>query len=340
MKEVLPLFKPADEELQISLKSISRTASFFIEMSAPAVEVVPFEDLSVEAIIARRIEPALVGSDLNAQDAFFVADLGEISRQHYRFKSLLPRVEPFYAVKCNPDRKVIERLASLGANFDCASQAEIQMVLDVGVDPSRIIYANPCKQASHLKYAYTHGIRMMTFDNVDELHKIKQYAPSAQLITRILTDDSKSLCKLGAKFGASSQAIPILFETAHELGMNIIGVSFHVGSGCFDAQAFGDAVAVANQVFDLGEKYGFNFTLLDLGGGFPGHNAPGIQFTEISSILRTSLGKYFPISREIRIIAEPGRYYASSAFTLVTNITARRTLHLENDESIYMCKKL
>ena len=338
MKEVLPLFKPADEESKILLKPITRTASFFTETEAPNIEIAsPVNEISVEAIIERQIAPALIDGDLSAQDAFFVADLGEISRQHNQFRSLLPRVEPFYAVKCNPDKKVMKRLARLGANFDCASQAEIQMVLDLGVDPSRIIYANPCKQASHLKFAYENSVTMMTFDNVDELLKIKQYAPASQLVIRLLPDDSKSICKLGAKFGASQNAVTVLLESAAALEMNVIGVSFHVGSGCFDAQAYGDAVALAARVFELAKGYGFNFSLIDIGGGFPGRNAAGIQFSEIAQVLRIALENHFPSSKEIRIIAEPGRYYVSSAFTLITNVTARRTVHLENDESLYMC---
>jgi ornithine decarboxylase len=338
MKKVLPLLRPADEE-SILLKPMTRTSSFFLETEDDIVELPsPVEEMSVEAVISRQISPALVDGDLSAQDAFFVADLGEISRQHHQFKSLLPRVEPFYAVKCNPDKRILQRLAYLGANFDCASQAEIQMVLDLGVDPSRIIYANPCKQASHLRYAYEHGVKMMTFDNVDELQKIKQYAPSAQLVIRILTDDSKSICKLGAKFGVSQKTVPVLLETAAALEMNVIGVSFHVGSGCYDAQSYGDAVELASKVFDVAQNYGYKFTLLDIGGGFPGRNASGIKFSAIAEVVRTAIEKLFPVSKNIRIIAEPGRYYASSAFTLVTNVTARRAVHLENDESIYMCK--
>jgi ornithine decarboxylase len=143
---------------------------------------------------------------------------------------------------------------------------------------------------------------------------------------------------LGAKFGVSQKTVPVLLETAAALEMNVIGVSFHVGSGCYDAQSYGDAVELASKVFDVAQNYGYKFTLLDIGGGFPGRNASGIKFSAIAEVVRTAIEKLFPVSKNIRIIAEPGRYYASSAFTLVTNVTARRAVHLENDESIYMCK--
>lgn len=266
----------------------------------------------------------------DAGNALFVGDLGEVYRQHVRWKALLPRVEPFYAVKCNPDPSVIKLLADLGTSFDCASMTEIQLVLDsTDVDPSRIIYANPCKQASHIGYASSIGVRMMTFDNKDELYKIRRIVPDAQLVLRILTDDSKSLCKLGTKFGASLECTGELLATARELGLNVIGVSFHVGSGCFEAQAFGDAVMRAKYVFDQGREYGYNFTLLDVGGGFPGNGVEdGITFPEIAKILAPAIDRYFPPS--VRVIAEPGRYYVSSAFTLAVNVTSRRSVFNSN----------
>ena len=119
---------------------------------------------------------------------------------------------------------LLKLLIALGTGFDCASKTEIQTILDMGVDPSNIIYANPCKQGSFIRFAAEHDVKMMTFDNVEELHKIKRFFPNAQLIIRILTDDSKAIVKLSAKFGASLDNTGFLLQTAHELGLNVIGV--------------------------------------------------------------------------------------------------------------------
>jgi ornithine decarboxylase len=59
-------------------------------------------------------------------------------------------------------------------------QAEIAQVLALQVPPSRIVYANPCKQPSHIRYAGTHHVALMTFDNEDELRKIKNIYPHAK----------------------------------------------------------------------------------------------------------------------------------------------------------------
>lgn len=206
---------------------------------------------SVIQLIKKRIE---IINDENQEseedDAFFVADIGEIKRQHIRWKSLLPRIEPFYgnnnnskfvrlmhavhksqlnhfliAVKSNADPLVLKTLADLGAGFDCASKVEIQKVLEVDVDPSRIVFAQTTKQHSYLRHARKHKVKLMTFDNEDELYKIKHEYPEAELLLRIHTEDAKALIRnFGLKFGALPGSTKPLLQLARELGLNIIGV--------------------------------------------------------------------------------------------------------------------
>lgn len=213
-------------------------------------------------------------------------------------------------VKCNEDPVVLQALEALGTGFDCASAAEIERVVALGVSPDRIIYANPTKQASHLTIAQAAGVTRMTFDNHDELVKIKALYPDAELVIRVLVDDSYSVCRLGTKYGAHPSETKNLLQHASTLGLRVVGVSFHVGSGCQSARAFSDAVEVARVVFDEGLATGFNLTLLDVGGGFPGSDNPAqapVGFPEIAEVLGASLDKHFPPESNVRIIAEPGR---------------------------------
>ncbi|KAK4156327.1 pyridoxal-dependent decarboxylase [Chaetomidium leptoderma] len=256
------------------------------------------------------------------EDTFFVADLGEVYRQHIRWKLNLPRVKPFYAVKCNPDPKLLGLLSALGTGFDCASKAEIEQVLSLGVDPSRIIYAQPCKTNSYVRYVANQGVRQMTFDNADELRKIARVYPGAELFLRILTDDSSSMCRLSLKFGASLDSTDSLLALARELGLNVVGVSFHVGSGASDPGAFLKAVQDAHIVFQQASSYGFSLKTLDVGGGFCSDDT----FEQMADVLGAALDDYFPAHSGINLIAEPGRYYASTAFTLACNVIARRTI--------------
>lgn len=223
------------------------------------------------------------------------------------------------AVKSNPDPQVLRLMAELGNGFDCASKAEIEQVLALGVDPSRIIYAQPCKTKSYIRYAAQEGVKQMTFDNADELHKIKQFFPDAELYLRILTDDSASLCRLSMKFGASMASTASLLQLAKDLHLNVVGVSFHVGSGAEDPSAFNKAVQDARLVFDQGEALGFEMKTLDIGGGFGDET-----FEHFAAVVSKSIDRYFPAN--VRVIAEPGRYYVSNAFTLACNVIARREI--------------
>ena len=211
-------------------------------------------------------------------------------------------------------------MMQLGLGFDCASKNEIETVLNLGADPDRIIYAQPCKTKSYVRYAAQAGVKQMTFDNADELYKTKQLFPDAELYLRILTDDSASLCRLSQKFGAALDQTAELLELAKKLELNVVGVAFHVGSGASDPKAFIKAVQDARLVFDRAAALGFNMHTLDVGGGFTGD----ATFEPMAAVLSASLDEYFP--PQVRIIGEPGRYYVSTAFTIACHVIARRTV--------------
>ncbi|KAJ8387933.1 hypothetical protein AAFF_G00148670 [Aldrovandia affinis] len=288
------------------------------------------EGFSARDIVEQRINELSMSDD---KDAFYVADLGDVLKKHLRWVRAMPRVMPFYAVKCNDGRAVVMTLASLGAGFDCASKTEIQLVQSLGVSPSRIIYANPCKQVSQIKYASAHGVQMMTFDSEVELMKVARCHENAKLVLRIATDDSKAVCRLSVKFGATLKGSRLLLERAKELGLDIVGVSFHVGSGCTDPETYSQAISDSRCVFDMGAELGYNMTLLDIGGGFPGSDDTKLKFEEITAVINPALDKYFPADSGVRVIAEPGRYYIASAYTLAVNIIAKKVVMKEQSAS-------
>lgn len=289
---------------------------------------------SIEAKTVSTTEPLLdivrervAFAGIDFDEAFYIIDLGCLARQTQLFQKLLPRVYPHYAIKCNPNPVLVQALAHFGVGFDCASAKEIEIALDAGATPDQIIYANPCKQVSALKYAAAHDVLVMTFDNFEELNKVKAHHPSAHLVLRIAVDDSQSVCQFNTKFGARAVDIPRLLETAWGLSLNVVGVSFHVGSGCGSVQPFADAIASARAIFDSAAARGHPMNLLDIGGGFPGHVSTyqnNLTFENICSCLNTALDQHFPDGCGVRIIAEPGRYFVAASHTLVTTVIAKR----------------
>ncbi|CAF1176112.1 unnamed protein product [Didymodactylos carnosus] len=259
-------------------------------------------------------------------EPFYAVDLEDICNKHVRWLTAMPRVHPHYAVKCNDDTVILKLLAFLGAGFDCASKTEIKKIIDLGVSSDRIIYANPCKQSSYVQYAKQAGVDTMTFDNEQELMKIKQVYPDAKLVLRIVTDDSNAVCRFSMKFGADLETAHFLLEKAKEIDLDVIGVSFHCGSGQMTSQAFVDAIKNARSIMSYGDKLGFDMKLLDIGGGFPGNTGTDEHFTKIAGAVNKALDEHFPVQCGVRIIAEPGRYYVASAYTLATNIIASREM--------------
>uniref|UniRef100_G1QBX1 Ornithine decarboxylase n=1 Tax=Myotis lucifugus TaxID=59463 RepID=G1QBX1_MYOLU len=247
-------------------------------------------------------------SSSNDKDAFSAADLGDILKKHLKWLKALPwYTYPFYAVKCS-DRTIGKTLVVIGTGFDYASKTEIQIVQSFGVPPGRIIYANPRKQVFLIKYDATNGIQMMTFDSEVELMKVARAHPKAKLVL-----DCKAVHRLSVKSGAILKT-----KQAKELNIDVIGVSFHMGSGCTDPEIFMQAISDA-PCFDMGAEVGFNMYLLDIGGGFPGSEYAKLKFEEIARVINP----YFPTDSGVTLIAEPGRYYVASAFTLAVNIIAK-----------------
>ncbi|KAM3863795.1 ornithine decarboxylase-like [Diretmus argenteus] len=235
---------------------------------------------------------------------FHVANLDIVWKKHLCWVNNLPRVKPFYSVKCNNTPAVLRMLSALGTGFDCASQAEIQLALSLGVAPDRVIYAHTYKPESHIKYACARGVQLMTFDSQEELSKIARFHVSAKLVLRIAVDDSKALLRLSSKFGAKLARVGQLLQRAGDLGLEVVGVSFHVGSNCTDALAFRTAIADARRVFDIAA----------------------------SAIINLALDEFFPLDCGVQVIAEPGRYYVESAFTLAVEVIAKRVVMEEAAE--------
>lgn len=256
--------------------------------------------------------------------AFYIVDLSKIIHQYYRWMHSLPNIKPYYAIKCNPNNVIIELLAKLGCNFDCASRDEISQVLAADVSPDRIIFANPIKASNQIKYARQEDIDLLTFDSISELYKIKLYHPKADLLVRIKIDDSKSVCRFSSKFGASFEELESIFSIAKACDLSLIGVSFHVGSNCFGLESYSIAIHDAANAFELAERHGFIFRLLDIGGGFPA-NSDKLAFEDIAKTIRDALDKHFYIKYpNIEVIAEPGRYMVSTSHTLVLNVIGKK----------------
>lgn len=278
--------------------------------------------------------------DEGGDESFYICEIGKVVNQHKQWMQIFPRIRPHYAVKCNPDEVILNLMIAMGMGFDCASKSEIKLVLSLGAKAEDIIYANPCKQISHLLYSADENVKRNVFDSKEELDKIKEFYPDSEIVLRIKTNDSSAQCPLSQKYGADVEDSPNLIDYARKLDLNVIGISFHVGSGCKDCSTFVESLNDARELFDYARQVGYHFTLLDIGGGFPGSDNALVSFDEIGLVVNEELEKLFPVEDypDLEVIAEPGRYYVTSAYTLVTSVIGKRIVNescqLEDEKSL------
>jgi len=262
------------------------------------------------------------------QYAFFLIDINRIVKLYKLWNDYLPNIKPYYAVKCNPDPNFITILSKLGVNFDCASKKEIELVIGITKDPFRIIYANPCKQLEYITYAEEKSVDLMTFDCELELCKIKLFHPNARLLLRIAVDDSGSLVKFSTKFGCKPENIEKLLIIAKKEEMNVVGFSFHVGSGCKNSYQYYNAIHECKKASLIAEKFGIKCSIIDVGGGFPGCDLDNL-FYNIAQSIHQAMEDFFSEEIEqktIEFIAEPGRFFAESTHILVVNIIGKKII--------------
>jgi len=254
------------------------------------------------------------------QDSFYVLNLSKLKHVYAEWTEALPHVQPYYAVKCNPEPRIVETLAKMGSNFDCASQAEIKQVLDLGVEPERILYANPCKRVEEILFAKSRKVLRTTFDSVCELKKMARVGWSPGLLLRIRADDPSARCNLGVKYGAEEHEWDVLLFTARTLGFDVVGISFHVGSFASSTGVFEGAVDKAMRALELAREHGYSPHIIDIGGGF-------------SSV--HGLPKTISAPEGIGLIAEPGRFFVERVMELHTPVIGTKGSGLTISESLY-----
>jgi len=262
----------------------------------------------------------------------FIVD-HEVIRGNYRnFKKHLPRVQAYYAVKANSAPEIVRTLYKIGASFDVASMPEFRLVHEnIKHLPAKerqdfiwdkIIYAHPIKANETLRELDQYK-PLVTYDNYEEIRKVRKYAPHAGLVLRIKVPNTGAMVELSSKFGADPGEAVNLIQAAHDAGLTVEGISFHVGSQTTNFQNYVQALQVAAGIFREAWSRGFDKMIqLDIGGGFPApYDANVRPFRELAATLNAEFKRLFP--KKVAILAEPGRFMIATAGTVVAEVIGK-----------------
>jgi ornithine decarboxylase len=262
-------------------------------------------------------------SAIGTPTPFLAVDLAELRRRYQRFVSVLPRVRPFYAVKCNSSREVLRTMAAQGAGFEIASFGELALLEEIGVDPVGVIYSNTVKPATHVASAAERGVWRFAVDAEGELEKIARHAPGSAVYVRVRVDDSGSVFPLSRKFGAEAHHARALLLQARNLGLRPYGLTFHVGSQCVTTASWVQAIASMGRIMTQLRRDGITLEMLDIGGGFPAeYDVPVPRIDQIASVVNRALDDYLPYEPAL-LSAEPGRHLVAEAGVMVATVLGR-----------------
>ena len=262
---------------------------------------------------------------------YLVMDLNMVREKYKLMKRLYNPATIYYAVKANPNRQVLQALADEGACFDVASRGEIDLVLslDGSITPDRLSYGNTIKKPVAIEHAYAKGVRLFAYDSLDELEKIAQHAPNSDVFCRLLLSCEGAEWPLSRKFGCDEDMLIDLSVQAKKLGLNPVGLSFHVGSQQTNLDAWRSTIAFVAQIADRLKKAGVPLTLLNLGGGMLAQYSTDIPDEETyASVMHDALGRAFGDDMP-NLILEPGRGIVADAGIIETEVilVAQKSTH-------------
>jgi len=251
-----------------------------------------------------------------------ILDCERVRVQYRKLRKALPGVDLHYALKPMPHAAVVRTVLEEGGFLDLATTGEVQLVERLGVAPGRCIHTHPIKRDQDIRNAVKFGVRTFVADNPDEVRKFARYSQDTDLLLRVSFRSPGAMCDLSRKFGCDPEDLLALARLAAELGIEVRGLSFHVGSQAVDSAKHVEAIHACTKLMAAARKEHLGaFDTLDIGGGFPiDYGQPVQDISRFCAPLRAALAK---VPKRVRIIAEPGRYIIGPAAIGVASVMGR-----------------
>ncbi|MDT8451443.1 MAG: type III PLP-dependent enzyme [Gammaproteobacteria bacterium] len=294
----------------------------FAEQSHPDM-LEEFDRASLEELVARHETP------------FMVLDLSEVDYQYKLLQAALPGVKLFYALKALSHPALIKRLKSLGCSFDLATSGEVELVESLGVTGEQCIHTHPIKKVKEIQRALEFGCNRFVIDNMEELKKFIPYAGQVELIIRVSFRSKQAVVDLSRKFGCALEELPLLVEFAHQNKIEVVGLSFHVGSQSLSPMTQANAIRASIAAMKVMNSVRWKF--LDIGGSFP------VSYLEtvlpIADFCAPVMEALSELPEGVEVFAEPGRFIAAPAMIEVVSIVGKARRGAKNwyylDDGVY-----
>ena len=241
-----------------------------------------------------------------------------------------------YAVKTNPNEKVIKQIISNGIeNFDVASLNEIKLIKKIKSN-SNLYFMHTVKSKESISSAYfDYGVKNFALDNRDELRKILEATNQAKdlnLYVRIAISNEHAEIDLSRKFGALPSEALGLVRLCKDHSKKL-GISFHVGSQCMHKISYSKGI---REIGNIIKKTKIIPDIINVGGGFPSIY-PDLNPEPLKNYLdeiKVSL-KNLKLPKLPEIICEPGRAIVAESGSTIVKVILRKKENLYINDGTY-----
>jgi ornithine decarboxylase len=260
---------------------------------------------------------------------YLLMDKSKIKEKVNSLGKKIKNSKVFYAVKANPDTKILKLINSLGIGFEIASEGELNILASIGVSKERIISSNPVKSYRFLRIASSYGVSFFAIDSKDEIQKLHDYSPGCNVYVRLSVPNEGSEWPLTKKYAVELDVAEELLLYAKKKGLNPVGITFHVGSQCTNIYNWNTALDKAKTLWDRAKKKGLKLSILNIGGGYPIRYTKNVVDIETIDMNAHQL-IYEKFPKNTQIFIEPGRAVVGDAGVFVSRVIGKAKRADEN----------
>ena len=232
-----------------------------------------------------------------------------------------------YAVKANSNLSILNLLKNLGSGFDIVSGGELERLLKIGVEPSKIVFSGVGKSTSEIELAVVNNVGSINIESEAELDLVAEIAEKkhtkAFVSLRVNPNvDPKTHPYIAtglknSKFGVPIENALTLYKkmVGHQY-LQVVGVACHIGSQILDLKPFRQAISEIMQLVHNLERNNVFIQRIDCGGGL-GINYVDQSKPEIEKLVEI-IKKEIP--EKYQIILEPGRSIVGRSGILIAKV--------------------
>lgn len=237
-----------------------------------------------------------------------------------------------YALKANPNDKILNIVKTFNMGADCVSGNEIKRAIECKFSPGHIVFAGVGKSDAEINYALDNDIFCFNCESIQELEVINELAAAKNKTARIalrinpnVNANTHKYITTGLeenKFGINLWELDAVVVALKGLkNIKLIGLHFHIGSQITDLSSFKTLCSKVNEIQTWFVNHKIKIENINVGGGL------GVNYHEPDAHLIADFSAYFKLFNDFlellpnqKVHFELGRSISAQCGTLISRV--------------------